>query len=793
MPRKRVWFAICTHPNMNYDRSVRSIIWEKFPQFYRLYLNYLLEHPHLKSHMQLPTQTLLSLKQCAPDVLKLALELHARGQVRFMGTFFSEPLAQCMDEMTVLDSAQLGCDVARRELNAELEGFFLQEIAYTPAVPYMINRVGVGWTIFHDWEFGNDLHPCWLTGLDGSRCVGIPMIEHQRRNQLRENPDSMPQDTLITVHCDMEFPNAIHGLHQLETHFRTECGYDTRWCFISDYLQEVGVHVEKSPTPGTNKKEDPTSSPSLSRWCSDHLSMELHRQTLAAMEARRTAAILDPLGSTPVPFADPSRPHSTWDVETPAIYPELDTVLSANSTPAERMRHLLAWGTNSDARGWYPLLERRHERADTFAEAEWIANEQARAILDGMDPVAGAYAVNAGPGTLWRDEFLAPEPLALLTPDGKDAVEMVRRRGSEWEHQLRLELPPYSLLTLERQRQPRIPVQPKPGSSVAAGGATLAFADGVLTFSPSAGPSVQVTLPPFQICVRHLDTELRAPRPESAWRVASIPGTCPRLIAECQLDYHIHFQAEYTLDGDQVFADWRFLFTAPTLIDGLDDESTRKSPDFTPGGLRAKVAVGTGGDVHYDVPFGMVHHPNPEPSFVAPLTHALLETATGGVAVVSRSGSQSFELCGAQGSVAVCMGKSITSGGRRKLSFRIGDSITDFQHETDWYKEFFHGEVRHRFVILPFVGDWRKQALPTRCRALATGPRWVETSALMPGNQTLAELAPNNVHFAGIDAARQKAILVELCGLPANYRFRLAGKTHNGALQPFGIAEIDIS
>jgi hypothetical protein len=63
----------------------------------------------------------------------------------------------------------------------------------------------------------------------------------------------------------------------------------------------------------------------------------------------------------------------------------------------------------------------------------------------------------------------------------------------------------------------------------------------------------------------------------------------------------------------------------------------------------------------------------------------------------------------------------------------------------------------------------------------------------MPGNQTLAELAPNNVHFAGIDAARQKAILVELCGLPANYRFRLAGKTHNGALQPFGIAEIDIS
>jgi hypothetical protein len=792
MSQKRIWFAICTHPNMNYDRSVRSIIWEKFPQFYRLYLNYLKERPGLKSHMQLPTQTLLSLKQCAPDVLDLAKELHDRGQVRFMGTFFSEPLAQCMDEMSVLDSAQLGCEFARRELGAELEGFFLQEIAYTPAVPYMIERVGVGWTIFHDWEFGNDLRPCWLKGLDGTRCVGIPMIEHARRNQLRENPDAMPQDTLITVHCDMEFPNAIHGLHQLEQWFRTECGYDTRWCFISEYLDAVGVEVEKSPTPGTNKKEDPISSPSLSRWCADHLSMQLHRETLAAMEARRAAGILDPTGSVDVPFADTSRPHSAWDVEAPRIYPELASVLSPASAPAERMRHLISWGTNSDARGWYPLLERRHERSDTFGEVQWIADEQMHVILDGDKPCAGAYLVHPGSSMTWRDEVIAQEPLAFLTPEGLDAVEMVRRKGAEWEHHLRLDLPRYSTVSLERRRLPRHPAQPETGNEVEANGATLSFEDGILAFTPLAGPSVQIALPSFQICVKHLDEELRAPRPESDWRVSSLPGSCPRLVVERQLDYHIHFRAEYILDGNQVFADWRFWFTAPTLVDSLDNESTWKKPDFTPGGLRAQVSAGLPGAAFYDVPFGMVRHPNPAASFVAPLTHALLETTDGGVALVTQSGSQSFELAAADGSIALCMGKSLTSGGRRKLSFRIGDSITDFQHDVEWYKEFFYGELRHRFVVLPFAGDWRAQALPNTCRALATGPRWLESSALAPGRTTLAAVGPNNIHLAGVDPEKRKAILVEFCGLATEYHLELDGKEYIGSLGPFGIAEVEL-
>ncbi|MDX9980485.1 MAG: hypothetical protein RBU25_10710, partial [Lentisphaeria bacterium] len=109
-----------------------------------------------------------------------------------------------------------------------------------------------------------------------------------------------------------------------------------------------------------------------------------------------------------------------------------------------------------------------------------------------------------------------------------------------------------------------------------------------------------------------------------------------------------------------------------------------------------------------------------------------------------------------------------------------------------WYKEFFSGELRHRFVVLPYAGNWQTLALPTRCRALATGPRQLESAALVPGLRTLAKLSPDHVHLAGIDAARRRIVLAEWCGLPADYRLELDGKVYTGNLQPFGVAELDI-
>lgn len=799
---KKVYFSMTTHPNMNYDRSLRSVIWEAFPKLYRLYLNYLRDNPTLKSHMQMPPQTLLSLKQCAPDVIELAQAIRAEGRLKFMGTFFSESIAQCQDGMSVLDAAELGCGIASAELGADLEGFFLQEIAYTPQLPYVIDKLGVRWTVLRDWE--DSLKPFWVEGLDGTRCVAVPMIETPLRTRIRQDPSLLPHNALIVTHCDMEIPVAIENMHMLETYLRDECGLDTEWCFVSDYLEKVGVDGVKRLAPCTNKPEGTTASPSFSRWCSDHLSMQVHEATLAAMEARRTASLVAFGHELPAglrPSVPPTRPYTTWEVENPWIYPELVSAFGASQgappSPFREMAMLIAWGCNSDGRGWYPLLERRFERTDSFREAETIADGIARACLAaGQDPTSsvapGLAAVNAHgvPAVTWHT-VRSPERLSLIDANGDDAVQLIRRVGNEWEHHARLDVPEYSVRAYRKARGSQEPAQEEPGDCVSNGVLSASFADGVLGLSQPGRPDMSLGLDPFRICVKCLDGELRDPRPEGDWRVTVTPGEFPRLVTCRQLDYHIHFRAEYTLDEDRVFADWRFWFTSPTLVDTLDHfDAGGPKTDFTPGGLCASLSAETPGDVWYDVPFGVVRHPNAEESFVAPLTHAFLAQADGGVAMASRNGSQSFKVQASAGRIGACMGKSITSGGRRKLGFRVGDRIDDFAAETDWYKEFFYGELRHRFVVQPFAGDWRDLALPNVCRALAHGPRVLESLRAPARDVQLAELTPASVRLAGLEPDTGRIVLCEMCGRETEYRLRLAGVEQAGRIGPFGIVEL---
>ena len=798
---KKVYFSMTTHPNMNYDRSLRSVIWETFPKLYRLYLNYLRDHPPLKCHMQLPPQTLLSLKQCGPDVVELAQAMRAEGRLKFMGTFLSESIAQCQDGMSVLDAAELGCDIAAEELDAELEGFFLQEIAYTPQLPYVIDKLGVQWTIIRDWEDG--LKPFWAEGLDGTRCVAIPLLEGAQHARIRENPDLIPDNALLITHCDMEIPVAIKRLHELEIHLRETCGFETEWCFVSEYIEKVGVEAVKRPTPCTNKAVGSASSPSFTRWCGDHLSMRVHEATLSAMESRRTASLVCFGRELPasVPGAVPhDRPNTTWEVEQPWIYPELvakfGTSRENDSSPFRRMAMLIAWGCNSDGRGWYPLLERRFERTDSLHEAELLGDELSRAGLR-----LGEQGTSSGPALMivnphgvpdanWHT-LRAPEKLSLLDSNSDDTVKLIRRAGNEWEHLLRLDVPPYAVSALRKVPSVQTPAEEESGATVSNGVLSVAFANGALTISQTGRPDMSLGLDPFQIHVKCLDTGLRVPQPEGDWRISVIPGEFPRLLARRQLDYHIHFQAEYTLDGDRVFADWRFWFTYPTLVDSLDDfDAGGPKTDFTPGGLCASLTTGSPGEVWYDVPFGVVRHPNAEESFVPPLTHAFVAGDSGGAAMVTQSGSQSFKVHGAAGRVGICMGKSITSGGRRKLQHWAGDTVGDFGCDTDWYKEFFFGEVRHCFVVAPFTGDWRDAVLPNVCRALAHGPRVLETVETGASDAQLAELTPATVRLAGLEPDTGRVVLCEMCGRETEYRLRVGNMERTGRIGPFEIVEL---
>jgi hypothetical protein len=203
--------------------------------------------------------------------------------------------------------------------------------------------------------------------------------------------------------------------------------------------------------------------------------------------------------------------------------------------------------------------------------------------------------------------------------------------------------------------------------------------------------------------------------------VSVVGRAFPVLVIGRQIDWHVHFLQEYAIGGSTVFARWKFVFTAPCLVDAEKPQDLNEQ-DFAPGGIAALVETGIPSEVRYDVPFGTETHPNARESFITAVTHAFLSQPQGGVLVASKTGSQSFRVCGRKGEIAVVFGRSATSGGRRKLGFHVGSDVFDVKAEAEWYKEPFYGEYTHDFVIHPFSGDWREQCIPVKGRAAGDSP-----------------------------------------------------------------------
>ena len=144
--KKRVYMSFILHGNMNYDRYVRTTLWRDFPIIYDNLLTFMDEHPDFKGQLQFSGQTLGSLKQAAPHVLDHAMKIHKRGQLNFTGTFYSEPVNVNMDGETNYRCALLGTRIIEDFLGAKTDGFYLQERAYHPQLPWILSHSNVSWT-----------------------------------------------------------------------------------------------------------------------------------------------------------------------------------------------------------------------------------------------------------------------------------------------------------------------------------------------------------------------------------------------------------------------------------------------------------------------------------------------------------------------------------------------------------------------------------------------------------------------------------------------------------------------
>ncbi len=613
------------------------------------------------------------------------------------------------------------------------------------------------------------------------------------------DPASIPDNALLTFQNDLEIPDTIKKSEELRKAL-IDAEIDAEWTFVSDYIRKHGLKGSKKPGPSTNKAEGSTRSPSHSRWVSKPIDIETHRLTLKAMEAYRRAGILSVGAENDETEAPAGHPRSdiTWNVESLNDYPDVERNyfrFSDRVHPLERSRHLLVWGTNSDARGWYPMYERTIERRESFIEASRIADDYALGRLSSAADEecttgSGFWFINNTPFSGFLRTHTAEEPLKIVHGTEMAKIISIRRSPEGYEHLIRFDASPYHAVPIlfRRESSPET-AKCRGGKKITKGTMELEERDGALVIRRD-GQEATLALAPFEILVKRLDDRKRPCRPEGSPRVSVIPGESPSLIIEKQIDWHVHHKAVYTTDGDAVYVMWKFHFTAPALVDAELPE-TLGEMDFAPGGIKARLETGDAGEIWYDGPFGEIRHPREEPAYIAALSHVLCRQDGTGYLLASQTGAQSFRVCGKTGEISLCLGRSTTSGGRRKLNFHVGNDVDDVRAETEWYKEPFYGEYVHRFVIRKFSEPSSAALMPAWGRAYGFGTGIIESIEIpaVPAIP-LYDLSPSNVVLEGFRHAENLLVLNETCGTASSYRLKIGGKRYEGDIVPFGIVEL---
>jgi hypothetical protein len=238
--KRKVYMSYILHGNMNYDRYVRTTLWRDFPVIYDNLLTFMDEHPDFKGQVQFSGQTLGSLQQAAPHVLDHAMRIRKRGQLNFTGTFYSEPVNVNMDGETNYRCALLGTRMVEDYIKDFTDGFYLQERAYHPQLPWILNKSSVSWTpvITND----DSWRPFRLTGADGSSSICVPIT--QRRPL--EKVVIAPANSLIVIEEDYEIPQKFSRTYAQVAEFNaTNQEVEVEWITVKEYIAKFGISEEK--------------------------------------------------------------------------------------------------------------------------------------------------------------------------------------------------------------------------------------------------------------------------------------------------------------------------------------------------------------------------------------------------------------------------------------------------------------------------------------------------------------------------------------------------------------------
>ena len=785
---RTVYMSFILHGNMNYDRYVRTTIWEQFPVIYGNLLDFMDDHPDFKGQVQFSGQTAGSLLITAPDVIRHALELQRKGQLNFTGTFYSEPVNVNMDGETNYRCAWLGTKIIEG-ISGSTDGFYLQEHAYHPQLPWILKESGVSWVPVIT---GDDVfRPFCLKGLDGSTSVCVPTS----REGLLDKIARAPENSLIVIEEDYEIPQHFSDTYDKVARFNKEHpDVNVEWITVKEYIDRFGLGEEQYVDHNV-KARDPQSG-TYSRWTADPLDIQVQEATNAAMADYRSAQMINALMAvstgTPVdvPFDESGivleRDPLTWNIENTDLYPDVEErFLSRDGevTVLSKAEHLLLWAVNSDAKGWDPLYERRRERLWSLNSCSNLS----RMLIDkALDRISSQIRLKGYEryylvASLEQERTVTvpfEEDHPCLYYDlstGKALNSSSSFTGGKVRHEVDIPMPSfgYKAIGVKRTSSADNAVWTA-GTEIGQDGIRLSV-DGGKVSAERGGATMELSLSPFMI--RAL-AEVTDGTNDDVWRPSKPYGPVRTYVRELdgavqlrilsQPDWQVHLEQVFTIRHGNIECDMSFTFANPCLI---RQDGPFKGRRYFPGGLDLVLKTFKPGKPYYDIPYGISGNLDGV-SYLCPLSTCFLQQEGGGIIISPQTGEQAFRVDAEAGEVTVYLGSSTTSGPIHDVGL-VFDSPTHVTHEPAWYSEPFHGTYRHRIVLRPYDGDWEQEHVPLVFRNF-TSPVYVR-SVSASRKWTRKRFSPEK-SFLTVDSPDVDVTMMDI-DPEGGLKFRLNGRT----------------
>jgi hypothetical protein len=463
---------------------------------------------------------------------------------------------------------------------------------------------------------------------------------------------------------------------------------------------------------------------------------------------------------------------------------------SGRLTALARAEHLLLWGEGADARGHFPLLERRRERAGDLEGAALLATEviqRGLAVVAQGHDTPGLLVFNSGPARQALIETRSPVSAGIQDFQRRHIASDSCWDGRQYCVRFLADLPAWGWkgFRLTPQGQPRPPwgkgQRIRSGTLSVEGTGSGRKLGGVgtgLRLAWGEQLAFDLALSYFGVAEIVGGTEVvRYLEPEGPPTFEVRGGAFPTLRVAQALDKNLHLVLETAVIGETVRCRAEFDFVRPLLI--VRDMYGGQSPEpfFDPWGITMRGCLsGTPRcRVFYDIPFGFAEHSSDEPGFVTGFTACGLEREEGGggLVIAHRKGGQSFFVSRNTGEVSLMLGSSTIGGPPRRGAASL-EREGQPAHVFSFEREPFFGKYVHEWDLIPFQGGWRSAGIPQTLRAAYAEP-WVSPGMPESGEGTLWRVEPEGVVVTGVAPREGQLTLIlnEVSGKACGYQVQL--------------------